>query len=226
MGAVRVLIADRHELVRLGVRAIVEGEADMQLVAELDDAGDAIAEAKRRSVDVALLGVDARSMDGIDACRRISAESPHVKVLMLTSRSDEETVFAAITAGASGYLLKSATRRKFLHAVRSVAEGRSYLDPAVTHVVLDRFKALTAVEEEHATCNLSRQFSWTNELLSKREREVFSLVVDGCTNKDIAERLVISEHTARNHVSHILHKLNISRRRQLSVSARGNSEAE
>ena len=145
---------------------------------------------------------------------------------MLTSRSDEETVFAAITAGASGYLLKSATRRKFLHAVRSVAEGRSYLDPAVTHVVLDRFKALTAVEEEHATCNLSQGFSWTNELLSKREREVFSLIVDGCTNKDIAERLVISEHTARNHVSHILHKLNISRRRQLSVSARGNSEAE
>ena len=117
MEAVRVLIVDRHELVRLGVRAIVEEEAHMQLVAELDDAGDAIAEVKRRSVDVALLGVDARSMDGIDACRRISAESPHVKVLMLTSRSDEETVFAAITAGASGYLLKSATRRKFLHAM-------------------------------------------------------------------------------------------------------------
>lgn len=226
MGAFRLLLADRHELVRLGVKAIVEGESDLQLVAELDDAGDAIAEVKRRNVDVALLGVEVRSIDGIDACRRIRAEAPRVKVLMLTSRNDEETVFAAITAGASGYLLKSATRREFLHAVRSVAEGRSYLDPAVTDGVLDRFKALTAVEEEHATCNLSRRFIWTDELLSKREREVFSLLVEGCTNKDIAERLVISEHTARNHVSHILHKLNISRRRQLSVIARGNDDAE
>lgn len=226
MGAVRLLIADRHELVRLGVRAIAEGEADMQLVAELDDARDAISEAKRRGVDVALLGVEARGMDGIDACRSICAEAPCVKVLMLTSRSDEETVFAAITAGASGYLLKSATRREFLHAVRSVAEGRSYLDPAVTDGVLGRFKALTAVEEEHATCNLSGRFGWTNKLLSKREREVFSLIVEGCTNKDIAERLVISEHTARNHVSHILRKLNMSHRQQLAVIARGNSDAE
>lgn len=227
MRPARLLIADRHELVRLGVRAIVETEADLQLVAELDDAGDAIAEVKRRSVDVALLEIGVRSLDGIKACRKICAGAPDTKALMLTSYSDDETVFSAIDAGASGYLLKDTRRREFLRAVRAVAKGESYLDPSVTHGVFDRFKALTAIGEEHTACGRRLSGNQKYSLLSKREREVFPLIIEGWTNRDIAAQLFVSEHTVRNHVSHILHKLGLNRRSQLVTAIeRSPMEAE
>ncbi|MXY45790.1 MAG: response regulator transcription factor [Chloroflexi bacterium] len=144
---------------------------------------------------------------------------------MLTSHSDDETVFAAITAGASGYLLKTATRREFLRAVRSVAEGKCYLDPVVTPGVLHRFKTLEAIGEAHDACGSAITERQAYALLSKREREVYSLIKEGCTNRDIAEQLVISEHTARNHVSHVLRKLNVNSRSQLAVSVQGSVEA-
>ena len=128
----------------------------------------------------------------------------------MTWHSDDETVMASILAGAAGYVLKNTSVDGLLRAVRTVAGGESLLDPAITRGVLERFKWLTTHEEAHAPDALPNGAS----RLSKRESQVFSLIVEGYTNKDIAERLTISENTARNHVSHVLHKLGLHSRSQ------------
>ena len=158
--------------------------------------------------DVVIMDVRMPEMNGIEACRILRETLPQTKVVMLTSFSDEEAVFASIMAGAAGYLLKNAPRSELLSAVRSVAQGESLLDPAVTSRVLARLKELTAKEQD-------RELS----LLSNREKEVLALVAQGLTNKETAARLFISQHTARNHVSRILDKLGLTRRSEAATFA-------
>ena len=160
-----------------------------------------------------MMGVRMIGMDGIHACSHILNRLPDVKVVILTSDIDEDTIVASIMAGASGYLLKNTDVRALLLAVRTVAKGESLLHHAVTQRVLHRLKDIVRDRDAHAP---DARVDGVSELLSKRENEVFALIVEGCTNKDIANRLFISENTARNHVSHILHKLGVSRRSQLA----------
>ena len=211
MKSIRLVIVDDHELVRVGVRAVADSEDDMELVGDYGNAESALEVMKSLKPDVVLMGVDMRGMDGIHACRHIRSMLPDARVVMLTSHRDEETVFEAIMAGAAGYLLKNTSVAELLHAVRAVAAGESLLDPAVTRAALDRFRALAMHEESHAQGTPSNGVAVG---LSKRESEVFSLSVEGCTNREIGERLFISEYTARNHVSHVLHKLGVRRRGQ------------
>ena len=154
------------------------------------------------------MDVRMEGMSGIEACRLIKNAHPEVNVLMLTSFGEEEAVLSAIIAGASGDLLKNVGRADLIKSIRAVAQGQNLLDPMVTGKVMARLAQLTAKEEGRAA-----------EGLSGREREVLALVARGLTNREIAETLVISENTARNHVSHILDKLGLSRRSEAASFA-------
>ncbi len=207
MKPIRVMIVDDHEVVRLGLRAVLEPEDDIQVVADAATADAAIREARIKRPNVVLMDVRMPGKDGIQACREIRERLPATRVLMLTSYSEEQAVLAAVLAGASGYLLKNVGRAELLRAIRVVAAGESLLDPAVTSAVLARLKELSTREDPEVA------------LLSKREREVMALVAEGRTNKEIAGELIISENTARNHVSRILDKLGLTRRSEAATFA-------
>ena len=208
MPQIRVLVVDDHEVVRTGLKAILEPEEDMDVVGQAASATEAIERVPRLAPDVVLMDVRMEGMSGIEACRLIKSAHPRTNVLMLTSFGEEEAVMSSIMAGASGYLLKNTGRAGLLAAIRAAAAGQKLLDPSVTGKVMERLAGLAAREEERAT-----------EVISGREKEVLGLVAQGLTNKEIADKLVISENTARNHVSNILGKLGLSHRAQAAAFA-------
>ncbi len=202
----RLMIVDDHEVVRMGLRAAIEIEEDFTVVAEAGNGRDAIDKALAHRPDIVLMDVRMDGMDGIEACREIRSELPDTRVLMLTSYAEEETVVAALLAGAAGYVLKNVARARLLEALRSVARGESLLDSAVTKSVVEK---LVGGQQKPAE----------TDDLTAREREVLALIAEGATNKEIAAKLVVSENTARNHVSHILGKLGFSRRSEAAAYA-------
>ncbi|MEE8047051.1 MAG: response regulator transcription factor [Dehalococcoidia bacterium] len=205
---IRIMLVDDHEVVRMGIEAAIDAAEGMTVIASLSDGAAAIAEASISAPDVVLLDVLMPGMDGIETCRILREEQPATRVVMLTSNTNEDAVFAAIMAGASGYLLKNTPSRAIVDAVRAVAEGRSTLDPSITAGVLER---LRAADPNSGVPGLKD--------LSEREQEVLILVSEGLTNLEIAERLVLSPHTVRNHVSNILTKLGLRRRSDAAVFA-------
>jgi two-component system, NarL family, response regulator DevR len=212
---IRIMLVDDHEVVRMGIEAAIEAAEGMTVVASFSDGASAIAEAAVASPDVALLDVLMPGMDGIETCRRLREELPDTRIVMLTSHTDEDAVFAAIMAGASGYLLKNTSSRALLEAIRAVASGTSTLDPSVTSGVLDRLRKADPNSDIPGFKDLS-----------EREREVLLLVAEGMTNLEIAERLVLSPHTVRNHVSNILTKLGLRRRSDAAVFAERHNLAD
>ena len=202
----RLMIVDDHEVVRMGLRAALEVEPDFAVVAEAGNGREAIEKARAHAPEIVLMDVRMAGMDGIEACREIRSERPDTKVLMLTSFAEEETVVAALLAGAAGYVLKNVARARLLDALRSVARGESLLDSKVTRSVLDK---LVGMHERPGD----------EDNLTAREREVLALIADGATNKEIAAKLVVSDNTARNHVSHILGKLGFTRRSEAAAYA-------
>ena len=215
MTRIKVMIVDDHEVVRMGLRAALEPEQDLEVVAEAANAASALRETDRVQPHVALMDVRMPGMDGVETCRLLRERLPLVKVVMLTSFSDEEAVFASIMAGAAGYLLKNTGRADLVSAVRAAANGESLLDPEITARVLARLRKLTAAEQDREVT-----------MLSDREREVLALVADGLTNRQIGARLIISENTARNHVSRILEKLDMTSRSQAAAFAARHGIAE
>ena len=208
MPSIRVMVVDDHEVVRTGLKAILEPEEDLMVVGEAASSQDAVQNVARLMPTVILMDVRMEGMSGIEACRLIKSDHPEVKVLMLTSFGEEEAVTSSILAGASGYLLKNVGRADLIKSIRAVAQGQNLMDPSVTRVVMERLAQLAVKEEKRAA-----------EGLSDRETEVLVLVAGGLTNKEIAEKLVISENTARNHVSRILEKLGLSRRSEAATFA-------
>ena len=208
MAKVRIMIVDDHEVVRSGLKAILEPEGDFDVVGEAASGEEAIAQVAAHRPGVVLMDVRMEEMSGIEACRAIKSAHPEVNVLMLTSYSEEEAVTAAIIAEASAYLLKNVGRSELIKAIRGVADGQNQLDPAVTRQVMEKLAQVSAREETREVAELSQ-----------REREVMALIAEGATNRGIAERLVITENTARNHVSRILDKLGLSRRSEAAVFA-------
>ena len=205
---VRLLIADDHEMVRLGLRSILESAPRIRVVGEAASPKDAVYQAALLRPDVVLLDVRMPGGSGIDACREILGRNLGSRVIMLTSFADEEAVYESIMAGASGYLLKEINKAALIDAVIAVAEGRSLLDPEVTRKVLERIRKMAASSDEVVRAALSDQ-----------EKRVLRLAAQGKTNKQIAADLFLSDKTVKHHISNILSKLNLSSRAQAAVWA-------
>jgi two-component system response regulator DevR len=201
---IRVFILDDHELVRRGLTDLLTTTKDLTIVGEAATAADALHRIPAVAPDVALL--DARLPDGsgIDVCREIRSSYENVRCLILTSYDDDEALFAAVMAGASGYLLKQIGGNSLIEGIRQVAAGRSLLDPAVTEKLLDRLR--NPVEPDPVAGKLTA-----------REREILDLIADGYTNRQIGERLFLAEKTVKNYVSGLLTKLGMQRRTQAAV---------
>jgi DNA-binding NarL/FixJ family response regulator len=204
--AVRVFLLDDHEIVRRGVRELLEAEGDLEVVGEAGTAAEALARIPPTRPEVAVLDVRLPDGDGVQVCREIRSAHPEIHCLMLTSFADDEALFQAIMAGASGYVLKQIKGADVVDAVRAVAAGRSLLDPSVTARVVDRLR--NGQEEDELLARLSPQ-----------ERNILRLIADGMTNRQIAEQVHLAEKTVKNYVSNLLSKLGMERRTQAAVYA-------
>lgn len=202
----RVLIAEDHDVVRAGIRLVLEKDSDIRVVAEARTMPDAIAATVRTQPDVVVMDVRLSNGSGIAATREILSQAPATNVLILTSYPDDEALFASIVAGASGYMLKTATPAELIRAVRCVGQGESLLDPSVTGQVLNKVRQSPVLARDE---RLSR--------LTAREDEVLGLLATGKTNAQIARQIHISEKTIKNHVSTILGKLEVARRTQAAA---------
>ncbi len=205
MMPVRVMIVDDHDVVREGLRALVQKRPDLALVGEADSVASAIKEAGRAEPDVIIMDVRLPDGSGIEACREIRAARPDTKVLMLTSYADDEAVLASIMAGASGYLLKQTKGQEVVRAVERIAGGESLLDPSVTSRVLERLRSGAGEKDDELS------------LLSMQETRILDLIAGGKTNKEIAKEVFLSDKTVKNYVSSILSKLNLHRRSEAAA---------
>jgi DNA-binding NarL/FixJ family response regulator len=203
---ITVLLVDDHDVVRLGVRALLSREDGIEIVGEAATAEDAVALAIQLRPAVVLMDVRLPDRSGVDACREIRSADPGIKVVMLTSHADEEAVLNAIMAGASGYVLKQISSKEVLRAIETVAAGQSLLDPQVTLKVMEMMTRRARAPVDDRTVPLSPQ-----------EEKVLSLVAEGLTNKEIARELGLSDKTVKNYVSHVLEKLNLSRRAEAAA---------
>ncbi|HUF05858.1 MAG TPA: response regulator transcription factor [Candidatus Binatia bacterium] len=205
---IRILIADDHEVVRIGLAALLDAQEGFSVVARAGSGDEAVLQARQHRPDVVVMDIRMPNGSGIEACRTITAELPGTPVVMLTSHADSDALFDAIDAGASGYVLKRVGSSELVGAVRTVAGGGSLLDPAVTRRVLDRIRSANRQEEAGAFVELTEQ-----------ERRVLAHLADGASNREIAARMGLAEKTVRNYVSSILSKLELESRAQAAAYA-------
>jgi two-component system, NarL family, response regulator DevR len=204
--AIRVFLLDDHEIVRRGVRELLEAEDDLEVVGEAATAERALARVSATRPDVAVLDVRLPDGDGVEVCREVRSRHPDVACIMLTSFADDEAVYAAILAGASGYVLKQVRGDDLVDGIRRVANGESLLDPAVTTRVLERLRSQQDEEDELSA-------------LTDQERRILDLIAEGLTNRQIGEQLFLAEKTVKNYVSNLLSKLGMSRRTEAAAYA-------
>ena len=203
---IRVFLLDDHEVVRRGLRDLLESEGDIEIVGESGSATEAISRIPALRPDVAVLDGRLPDGSGIDVCREIRSVDPSIQALILTSYDDDEALFAAILAGAAGYVLKQIAGNDLIDGVRRVAAGQSLLDPTLTARVLERVRSGPVVHEELGA-------------LTEQERKILALIAEGLTNRQIGERIFLAEKTVKNYVSSILSKLGLERRTQAAVLA-------
>ena len=203
---VTVFLLDDHEIVRRGIRDLLEAEGDIEVVGEASTAEQAVGRVHALDPDVAVLDVRLEDGNGIEACRDIRSLHPRTACLILTSFADDEALFQAILAGAAGYLLKQIRTNDLVDAVRRVAAGQNLLDPAVTARVLERLRSGNPQDELLAR-------------LTEQERKVLELLAEGLTNRQIGERLHLAEKTVKNYVTSVLSKLGMTRRTEAAVYA-------
>jgi two-component system, NarL family, response regulator DevR len=202
----RVMLVDDHEVVRSGIRSMLQATEDIVVTAEAGTVREAIEEAERSRPDVVVMDVRLADGSGIEATREIRARRPNTQVLMLTSFADDEALFASIMAGASGYVLKQVRGTELVRAIRSVGQGQSLLDPAVTNAVLNRLRRGKHLMSDEKLARLSPQ-----------EERILTLVADGKTNKEIGEEVKLALKTVKNYVSSILSKLEVARRAEAAA---------
>ena len=198
-----VLVVDDHDIVRKGLTTLISRQHDLSVAGEAGTAAEAVAKASELAPDVVVLDIRLPDASGIEACRDIRSQNSNIKVLMLTSYSDEEAVMGSIMAGASGYLLKEIRSQEIVEAIRQVGAGRSLLDPAVTAGVLERVRR---GKDDDKLAQLTDQ-----------EQRILELVAEGKTNKEISQIVNLSDKTVKNYVSKILGKLEVSRRSQAAA---------
>ena len=203
--ATRVFLLDDHEVVRRGVRDLLEGEDDLEVVGEAGTAEEAVGRIPATTPNVAVLDVQLPDGSGIEVCRDVRSKHPEIACIMLTSFADDEAVYAAIMAGASGFVLKQVRGNDLIDGIRRVARGESLLDPQVTTRVLERLR--TRGEEDELAG------------LTDQERKILMLIADGLTNRQIGEELFLAEKTVKNYVSNLLAKLGMHRRTEAAAYA-------
>ncbi len=208
MSPTRVFLLDDHEIVRRGLRELLEAEDDLIVVGEAGTAAEALTGIPATSPDVAVLDVRLPDGDGVEVCREIRSGHPEVHCLMLTSYADDEALFSAILAGAAGYVLKQIRGTDLVDAIRRVAEGQSLLDPSATARVLERLRSPQAEEPAEDLSSLTDQ-----------ERRILDHIAEGLTNRQIGERMFLAEKTVKNYVSNVLMKLGMSRRSEATAYA-------
>ena len=207
---IRVLIADDHELFRRGLERVFETEPDLEVVGEASDGAEALERATTLEPDVVLMDVRMPSVDGIEATQRIRHSLDRVKVVMLTGSENEEDLFAAVRAGANGYLLKDGSIDEIADTVRAVARGQSVIAPSMASKLLAEFSLLSRrVDDQNGGA----------PRLTDRELEVLRLIAQGMSNKEIAAHLVIAQNTVKNHVRNILEKLQLRTRTEAATYA-------
>ena len=204
---IRVFLLDDHEIVRRGLRTLLEGEDDIEVVGEAGRVADAIPEILRLRPDVAILDGRLPDGSGIEVCREVRAVDASIKGLILTSYDDDEAMFTAILAGAAGYVLKQIDGTTLLSGIRAVVQGHSLIDPSVAVRVIDRMRnGQSAGPAEFAS-------------LTPQEKKILSLIAEGLTNRQIGERMFLAEKTVKNHVTNVLAKLGVERRTQAAILA-------
>ncbi len=208
--ATRVFLLDDHEVVRRGVRELLEADEDMVVVGEAGTAEEALSRIPATTPHVAVLDVRLPDGDGVEVCREIRSKHPEIACIMLTSFADDEAVYAAVMAGAAGYVLKQVRGSDLVQGIKRVAAGESLLDPVVTTRLLDRLRHQGEDDELSS--------------LSDQERRILELISEGLTNRQIGERMFLAEKTVKNYVSNLLSKLGMSRRTEAAVYAARLSE--
>jgi DNA-binding NarL/FixJ family response regulator len=208
MAKQRILLVDDHEVVRLGLKALLEHHSHFEVVGEAGNARDAIEQVSRIQPDIVLMDIRLPGVSGIEACEEITHRFPETRVIMLTSYAEDEMLFSAIRAGASGYVLKQIGGEDLVRALEAVGRGEALLDSAVTQRVFQEVRRAVKEEEASAFGNLSQQ-----------EKHVLLLVSEGKTNREIAKALFLGEGTVRNYVSSILSKLGVSNRAEAAAYA-------
>ncbi len=206
---IRVLLVDDHELVRRGLQSILDRNPEIAVVGEAGSMQAGIAEAARLQPDVVVMDLRLPDGSGVEACRQIRAENPEARVLILTSHADEDALFAAVLAGAAGYVLKDLDPQGILHGILTVGRGGSLLDPQMATRVLDRMR--------HGSSQHPADDAFS--ALSPQEDRILEMIGDGMTNRQIADRLSLSEKTVKNYVSELYSKLNVERRTQAASLA-------
>jgi len=204
--ALRIMLVDDHEVVRQGLRALLESENDLDVVAEAGDGNQAIDTARAHEPDVVVMDVRMPDMSGVEACRGIRDLRPETQVIMLTSYSDDEALFNSIMAGAAGFVLKQIRGSDLVDAIRQVGSGQSLLDPSVTRRVLERLRKSKYDDTDPKLARLSPQ-----------EDRILDMVGQGLTNRQIAEEIHLSDKTVKNYVSSILSKLEVHRRSEAAA---------
>jgi DNA-binding NarL/FixJ family response regulator len=206
--SLKIMLVDDHEVVRIGLATLLGRHPGFVIVGEAANAPQAIAKVDELKPDVVVMDIRLPGMNGNDACREIIAKQPSTKVIMLTSYAEDDLLFDAIAAGATGYVLKQVGSADLVNALERVARGESLIDPALMHKVLAKVREAARRAEDDAFAKLSDQ-----------EMKILSLMVEGKTNREIADHIFLSEKTIRNNISTILDKLNVSTRSQAIVYA-------
>ncbi len=201
---IRVFLVDDHELVRRGITALLNAEPDIEVIGEAGTAAQARSRIRATGPDVVILDVRLPDGSGIDVCREIRSQNPEVKCLILTGYDDDEAIYAAVLAGAAGYVIKDVHGSGLLDSLRKVAAGRSLIDPSLSKRVVQR------INETH-------QSDPRLGSLSARESEILPLIAEGLTNREIGVRLALAEKTVKNYISGLLSKLGLQRRTQAAV---------
>jgi two-component system response regulator DevR len=201
---IRVFLLDDHEIVRRGIADLLSSAGDIEVVGEAGTAAEALRRIPAVQPDVALLDGRLPDGSGIDVCREIQSSHPHIRCLILTSYDDDDALFAAVMAGASGYLLKEIRGSSLIDGIRQVSAGHSLLDPSVTERVMQRLRTGKAQDPRL-------------QALTERERDILDLIAEGLSNREIAQRLFLAEKTVKNYVSGLLSKLGMQRRTQAAV---------
>ena len=217
MGSVKVLLVEDHTMVRLGLSLVFENAKEIDLLAEADNGKKGVELALKLCPDVVLMDIGLPEMDGIQATSLIKKSNPNIKILIFTSRDSEDDVFDSLASGADGYITKGSSEEQMISAIKAVAEGTAWLDPAIAKMVLSNVRRQTTPAVTGVVHN--GDVAKNTYGLTDRELEVLALIVEGLNNSEIAKRLVITISTAKAHVHSILQKLYVSNRTQATIQA-------